>query len=144
MRPRTIIALVCSLLWASVVGAQSYSLEHRMDMRITGTLLAAEEQKRDDFVLVNITVQNKPMLLRIGKVEDLTTRGRAQAVKDEVLLRQVRFTGPEALMEQLQKPEVLGKVITIQGWLNTKDRRFQVTAVEEVSGATPTAKGKED
>jgi hypothetical protein len=115
-----------------------------MDMRITGTLLAAEEQKRDDFVLVNITVQNKPMLLRIGKVEDLTTRGRAQAVKDEVLLRQVRFTGPEALMEQLQKPEVLGKVITIQGWLNTKDRRFQVTAVEEVSGATPTAKGKED
>jgi hypothetical protein len=111
-----------------------------MDLRITGALLAAEEQKRDDLILVDIMVQGKPMLLRIGKVEDVTLSKRTQAVKDEVLLRKVRFTGPEELMQRLQQPETLGKVVTIQGWLNTKDRLFQVTAVEQGTGATPASK----
>lgn len=137
---RGAIVLGFSLLWVSIAGAQSYGPEHRMDLRITGALLAAEEQKRDDLVLVDITVQGKPMLLRIGKVEDVTLSKRTQAVKDEVLLRKVRFTGPEELMQRLQQPETLGKVLMIQGWLNTKDRLFQVTAVEEGTGATPTAK----
>jgi len=129
MKQGVIIVLSVVLLWANVASAQSYGPEHRMDLRITGTLLSAEEPKRDDLVLIDVTVQNKPMLLRVGKVEDLTTPERARAIRDEVLLKQVRFTGPAELMEQLQKPETLGKVITIQGWLNTKDRRFQVTAV---------------
>jgi hypothetical protein len=142
MKPGTIIALLLSLLWVSGTSAQSYRPAHRVDLRITGMLLASEEQKRDDLVTVNISVQGKPMLLRLGKVEDLTTPERVQAVKDEVLLRQVRFTGPEALMERLQKPEILGKVITIEGWLDTNDRRLQVTAVEEVPSSTPTTKGQ--
>jgi hypothetical protein len=129
MQQGVIIVLSVALLWANLVGAQSYGPEHRMDLRITGSLLSAEEPKREDLVLVDITVQGKPMLLRVGKVEDLTTPERARVIRDEILLRQVRFTGPAELMEQLQKPETLGKVITIQGWLNTQDRRFQVTAV---------------
>jgi len=129
MRRGIILSLGLALLWANIASAQSYGPEHRMDLRITGTLLSAAEPKRDDLVLIDITVQSKPMLLRVGKVEDLTTPERARAIRDEVLLKQVRFTGPEELMKQLQKPETLGKVITIQGWLNTQDRRFQVTAV---------------
>ncbi len=137
MRREIFILLGFSLLWAGIARAQSYGPEHRMELRITGALLAAEEQKREDVVLVDITVQGKPLRLRIGKVEDLTMPERARAIKDEVLFRQVRFTGPADLMERLQKPEILGRVVTIQGWLNTKDRRFQVTAVEDGAGATP-------
>jgi hypothetical protein len=80
------------------------------------------------------------MLLRLGKVEDLTTREKAQAVKDEVLLRQVRFTGPEPLMARLLNQEWLGKALTIEGWLNTKDRLFQVTEVKEAADIVPAAK----
>jgi hypothetical protein len=40
-------------------------------------------------------------------------------------------------MERMLKPEILGRVLTIEGWLDTTQRRFQVTAVEEVTGVTP-------
>jgi hypothetical protein len=100
-------------------------------------LLSAETPKRDDLATVNIFVRDKPLILRIGKVEDLTTQERERVIKDEVLLQQVRFYGPDTLMERMLKPEILGRVLTIEGWLNTAQRRFQVTAVEEATGATP-------
>ena len=99
--------------------------------------MSAETPKRDDLATVNIFVRDTPLVLRIGKVEDLTTQERERAIKDDVLLRQVRFYGPDTLMERMLKPEILGRVLTIEGWLKTAQRRFQVTAVEETTGATP-------
>jgi len=137
MRLRTIISLVLFMLSASVVSAQSPYPDRPVDLRVTGMLLSAETPKRDDLATVNIFVRDKPLILRIGKVEDLTTQERERVIKDEVLLQQVRFYGPDTLMERMLKPEILGRVLTIEGWLNTAQKRFQVTAVEEATGATP-------
>jgi hypothetical protein len=137
MKQGTLVALLVSLLWAGTVGAQSVYPDRPMRLRVTGTLLPVEEQKRDDLVTVNIFVQDKPWLLRMGKVEELTEMERERAVKDDVLLRQVRFYGPDALMQRLQQPGSVGKVLTIEGRLDTKERRFLVTAVEEATDATP-------
>jgi hypothetical protein len=125
------------MLSASVVSAQSPYPDRPVDLRITGTLLSIETPKRDDLATVSIFVRDTPLVLRIGKVEDLTTQERERAIKDDVLLRQVRFYGPDTLMERMLKPEILGRVLTIEGWLDTTQKRFQVTVVEEVSGATP-------
>ena len=139
---KNVIAALCLAVWTGIASAQPYTAEHRVDMRITGVLLASDTPKRDDVVTVDITVQNTPMLLRLGKVEELSTREKSQASKDDVLLRRVRFTGPEALMERLLKPETIGKVLTIEGWLNTRDRLFQVTAVNEPSTPAPLSTGR--
>ncbi len=135
------IATVVFLLWSvGIVSAQPYTTEQRIDLRITGVFLAASAPRSEDIVTVDIVVQGKPLVLRLGRVEDLTPREKEQAVKDEVLLRQVRFTGAESLMSQLLKYEPTGKAITIEGWLNTKDRLFQVTAVKEATDIAPTSK----
>ena len=136
--------LFSMVLWAfgvSLAIAQSpYPEQRPLDLRVTGAFLPTDQQKRDDIVTVDVSVQGKPMLLRIGKVEDLTTQERAQAVKGEVLLRKVHFTGPEEMMAWLQKPEMVGKVITLEGWLDTQSRRFQVTTVKETTQETPPSK----
>jgi hypothetical protein len=137
MQLRALISVVLSMLSASVVSAQSPYPDRPVDLRITGTLLSIETPKRDDLATVSIFVRDTPLVLRIGKVEDLTTQERERAIKDDVLLRQVRFYGPDTLMERMLKPEILGRVLTIEGWLDTTQKRFQVTVVEEVSGATP-------
>lgn len=137
MRLRTITSLVLFILSASVVSAQSPYPDRPVDLRITGMLLSVETPKRDDLATVNIFVRDTPLVLRISKVEDLTTQERERAIKDDVLLRQVRFYGPDTLMERMLKPEILGRVLTIEGWLNTTQGRFQVTAVEEATGVTP-------
>ena len=76
------------------------------------------------------------MVLRVGKVEELTSSEREQAVKWGVLFRQVRFYGPVPLLEQIEKAEGTGKALTIEGQLDTKARQFLVTAVQDANGAT--------
>ena len=142
MRIKMFFSMALWVFGVSIAIAQSpYPEQRPLDLRVTGAFLPADQQKRDDIVTVDVSVQGKPMLLRIGKVEDLTTQERAQAVKGEVLLRKVHFTGSEELMARLQKPEMVGKVVTLEGWLDTQSRRFQVTTVKETTEAAPATKG---
>jgi hypothetical protein len=126
---RKLLTLVFLGAMVSVAHAQSYTANARLDLRISGMLLPADTPKRDDLALVDVTVQNQPMVLRIGQVEDITERDKSQVNKNDVLSHQVRFTGAAELMEQLLRPETVGKVVTIEGWLNANTRIFQVTVV---------------
>jgi hypothetical protein len=73
--------------------------------------------------------------LRVGQVEELTTAERAQ-VREALVLRQVRFNGPPALLARLQQPKQRGQVLTIEGMLDPTARLFLVTAVKEAPSAT--------
>lgn len=137
---KNFLVWILCVLWVGSAVAQSYTAEQHLDMRITGVLLALDTPKRDDLVTVDISVQSTPMLLRLGKVEELSPREKSQAAKHDVLLRKVRFTGPEELMARLLRPQTIGKVLTIQGWLNAQTRLFQVTAVSEEAEATSPAR----
>ena len=123
--------------WQSTVEAQPSIIERPIKLRVTGELLAAKEQLSEDIVTTNIIVDNRPMMLRVVKVEELTSSEREQAVKWGVLFRQVRFYGPMPLLEQLVKEEGTGKALTIEGQLDTKARQFLVTSVQ---GATATTR----
>jgi len=139
---RIFFAIVLAVFSVGLGSAQSpYPEQRPLDLRITGAFLPLDRQKRDDLVTVEVTVQGKPMLLRIGKVEDLTIQERVQAVKGEVLLQKVHITGAEELMVRLQKSEMIDKVITIEGWLDTQSKRLQVTAIKEATEAVPTSRG---
>ena len=117
----------------AVAQAQPTGLEKPTELRVTGELLAAEEGTREDLVTVNILVQDKPMFLRVGRVEELTPTEREQAVKWGVLFRQVHFYGPDPMLEQLLKAQGTGVKLQIEGKLDTKRRQFLVLGVEEVS-----------
>ena len=105
-------------------------------MRVTGTLLPITAESREDLVTVKVFVEGQPWLLRVGQVEKLTADERERAVDDDILLREVRFYGPDDLIGRLQKPEIAGKVLTIEGRLDTKEKRFLVTAVKEPDGGS--------
>ena len=126
----TLLLLVCGV---GLVGAQSG--ERLVHLRVTGTLVPQEAAQREDLFTVPIVVQDTPLLLRVGQVEELTTSERAQ-VREAVMLRQVRFSGPAALLNRLQQPEQRGRVLTIEGMLEPTARLFMVTAVKEATSAT--------
>ena len=109
------------------VQAQSVYPDRPMQLRVTGTLLPVAEQQREDLVTVPVFVQDKAWTLRLGKVEDLNPSGRGEPIKEDILMRQVRFYGAADLLARLQG----GKVLTIEGQLEPKERRFRVTAVQE-------------
>lgn len=129
--------------WHAIADAQPAMLDRPLKLRVTGELLSAKDQLPEDVVTANVIVHDKPMLLRVGKVEELTPSEREQAVKWGVLFRQMRFYGPTPLLEQIQKAEGTGKALTIEGDLDTRVRQFRVSSVEEAAGSTrasPSAK----
>jgi len=130
----TLFVLFCG--WPHAADAQPAILEGPIKLRVTGELLPPKDLPSEDVVTANVLVQDKPMMLRVGKVEELTSSEREQAVKWGVLFRQVRFYGPEPLLEQIAKAEGTGKALTIEGQLDTKARQFLVTAVQNATGVT--------
>ena len=122
--------------WHNAAEAQPAMLDRPIKLRVTGELLPTKEQPSEDVVTANVIVHDKPMVLRVGKVEELTSSEREQAVKWGVLFRQVRFYGPTPLLEQIEKEEGTGKALTIEGHLDTKVRQFLVTSVQAATGAT--------
>src|SRR5215475_14230997 len=104
--------------WHNTAEAQPAMLDRPIRLRVIGELLPIKEPPAEDIVTANILIDDKPMALRVGKVEELTSSEREQAVKWGVLFRQVRFYGPTPLLEQLAKAEGTGKALTIEGQLD--------------------------
>ncbi len=128
------IVLLMVVCWVGTASAQGTYPQAPFNVRFSGMLLPPNEQNREDIVTVSIYVEGTPWLLRLGEIKELTARNQEQAKEQAVQLQQVRFYGPEDLIGRLRKPEIAGKVLTIEGRLDTKERRFLVTAVQEGTG----------
>ena len=139
MRDRFVMMVLFLGGWISLANAQPATLDKPVKLRVTGTMMQAENPQREDLVVVNILVEDTPMLLRVGKVEELSATEKTQVVKWGVLLRQVRFYGPDALISQLRGAEAVGKVFMIDGELNTRTRSFLVSNVQAAAATKPQA-----
>ena len=129
------LSLLILMVCGNTASAQSVYPDRPMKLRVTGILLPTGEPEREDIITIPIFVQDTAWLLRIGKVEELNPSGREEKIKEDLLLRQVRFHGPDALLARMQK----GKTLTIEGQLDTKARRFLVTEVTEATATTPSS-----
>ena len=133
MRLLIALSLLILAVCSSTTNAQSVYPDRPMTLRVTGMLLPTGEPKREDLITIPIFVQDAAWLLRIGKVEELNPSGREEKIKEDLLLRQVRFYGPDALLVRMQQ----GKTLTIEGQLDAKARRFLVTEVIEAAAVSP-------
>lgn len=131
-----VMMLVVLFGWHDAAEAQPAMLDRPIKLRVTGELLPTKEQPAEDIVTANILVNDKPIMLRVGKVEELTSSEREQAVKWGILFRQVRFYGQTPLLEQIVKAVGTGQALTIEGQLDTKARQFLVNSVQDAIAAT--------
>lgn len=137
MKLRGTIAGLAVACWVSVAGAQPAQQDRPLEVRVTGTFLPVTAESREDLVTVKVFVQGQPWLLRVGAVEKLTATERERAVDEGVLMRQVRFYGPDELIARLRQPEMAGRVLTIERQFDTIQKRFLVTAVKEAPEGAP-------
>jgi len=137
MKRIAMIALLVMVFLAEAACADETYPQAPFTVRFSGMLLPVNDQNREDLVTVSIFVEGTPWLLRLGEIQELTARDQEQAKEQAIQLRQVRFYGPQDLIGRLQKPEIAGKVLTIEGRLDLTAKRFLVTAVQEGRGGAP-------
>lgn len=71
----SVLMLLIGMCAAYAAHAQpAASFDQPVKLRVTGTLHPHEIPPRDDLVMVNMLVEDKPLLLRVGKVEELPLR----------------------------------------------------------------------
>lgn len=127
------IALLLSGLWIHPATAESPAAERLQLLRLTGFIVPYEAHPRDTFRTFSILVNDKPWLFRISDAKALTDSSEVvpDTIKDESLLKDIRFTGPDALMRRLQKANQTGRALTLEGLLDPTERWFRVTVIEE-------------
>ncbi len=125
------IALFFLTVWTTGLQAQYPYPDRPLHVRVTGALLPMDQEKREDIITVNVFIQDQPRLLRIGKIEQITQQQKDRAVEQDVLLKQIRMYGPTELIEKLSGSDIIGKTITIEGKIDTTEKRFLVSAVQE-------------
>lgn len=129
---RIFLSIFFLCLWFTIAHADDPVYpDHPKDIRLTGALLAPSAKEEEDIVTVNIFLGDTPRLLRVGSVENLSPDEKERAVDAGILMRQVRFYGPDELIHRLEQPDIVGKALTIEGRLDAKERRFLVKSVKE-------------
>lgn len=137
LRQGVLSVAVATRCWAQVVHAQPAQQERSLEVRVTGILLPVTTDNREDVVTVKVFIHDQPWLLRVGVVEKLTATERERIVDEGVFMRQMRLYGPDDILSLLQRPEMIGKVVTIEGRLDTTQKRLRVTAVRKGGASAP-------
>jgi hypothetical protein len=125
------IVLFFLTVWTTGLQAQYPYPDRLLHVGVTGALLPMDQEKRKDIITVNVFIKDQPQLLRLGKIEKITQQQKDRAVEQDVLLKQMRMFGPTELIEQLSGSDIIGKTITIEGKIDTTEKRFLVYAVQE-------------
>jgi hypothetical protein len=131
------VVLLVSVLWTSVGFAQGRHLFHPPIVpplavpalvRLTGELHLPEEKGapvHSPMVYVHGTKWN----FWLTKVDTLNGTNYGRTVLEDLFPRAVHLSRPEELLKPLQRPEIAGQPLTIEGWLYVGDRKLVVTAV---------------
>ena len=129
-----VVPLVLSF-WPTAASAQAVPyIEPPPLVRFTGALHPLEEKGRGGLLTLTVSVKDTKWIFRIAKVEKLTGRNPSGwRLLQDLFPQQVRFVGPAELLHPLQEPEIVGKLLIIEGRLYTGDRMLLITAVEEAT-----------
>ena len=125
------IVLFFLTVWTTGLQAQYPYPDRPLHVRVTGALLPMDQEKREDIITVNVFIKDQPRPLRIGKIEQITQQQKDRAVEQDVLLKQMRMYGTTELIDKLSGADIIGKTIAIEGKIDTTEKRFLVSAVQE-------------
>jgi hypothetical protein len=102
-------------------------------VRFTGTLHPSEEKNGDGLHTLWISVRDKEWQFRLTAVDVLTGTNYGWMILSDIFPPHLRISAPENLLAQLERPEIVGKPLIIEGRLYRVNRVLLVTALEDAS-----------
>ena len=123
----SLIFLLCPVLTSAQINPEPPPL-----VRFTGSLLPLSEAKAAGLSTLTVSIKETKWQMRIDRVEKLTGRDPSGTrLLESIFPPQLRFTGPEHLLNVLRDPQIEGTVMTIEGRLYIGERMFLVTSITD-------------
>lgn len=131
---KTIRALLAVLLLMGILSlsrpsVMTYEVGYA---RLTGTLLPVEERGLNgNRESLDVLINGKARIFQLAKVENLKAGGGSGgALLRQIFPARVNFVGADDLIHNLQEPKLIGKPLTIIGFLYPASRVLFITAVD--------------
>lgn len=102
-------------------------------VRFTGTLHPSENRNDDSWPTLGISVRGQEWQFRLTNVEVLTGTNYGSMILSDIFPPHLRLSAPEDLLARLERPEIVGKPLSIEGRLYRANRVLLVTALEDAS-----------
>ena len=129
------ILFLTMILGLSAATVMAYEVAY---LRITGTLLPVEEENQGGlYDALEVNINGEMRIFRIVKVKNLKANGFGREILRHIVPARVKFVGSEDAIHKLEKPEIVGKPITITAFVYPVSRTLFITAADVVKN-TPT------
>ncbi len=138
-----LVVMLTSALWSSSAPAEG---KHRIMhppivphvevpplVRFTGTLHSPQEKGDGTVHTLTVFIEETEWQFRLTKVETLTGTNYGWMILQDIFPPELRLSGPPDLLGPLEKPDIAGKPVEIEGRLYRADRMLVVTAAGEVT-----------
>ena len=124
-----ILALGFILCWTGSADARFSYPEAAPYVRLSGVLLPLEDHA--GLRSLTVFVHGQLWRFQLDAVEEVTQGNHARLQLRDLVWGSIRLYGSPGLLAPLQRAEIVGKHLTIEGHLHTRERRLLVTAAEE-------------
>lgn len=128
----SLIPLLLFFVMLSAVGfacfraAQARILEPPPLVRLTGEIAPVNDEAKRDISALFVLIDETERMLVVRQAEILTSDYRGTPVLQRLFPRQMRIIGETALLQELLKPEMIGKPIVVEGYLYFDTRQLLV------------------
>ncbi len=103
-------------------------------VRLTGTFHRPEESAKTGMYSFRVYIGGKEeWIFDVKKAQDLSGLEPGLDILNDLFPSTLNFWGPKKLVSQLEKPELDGQPVTVEGYIHVAHNIMEVTAVREAS-----------
>jgi len=95
-------------------------------VRLTGTLVPLQKPEYGGLDTLNVWINNQEWIFKLSDVETLSGTNYGPMILNQLFPREVRFKGPDTLMQPIQNAAATGKPLIVEGRLYMSDRVLMV------------------
>ena len=127
----TLVALLAVLgVFRGYCSATPSLFSSPLVVRMSGRLQPFDEHESHALNTLTVTVADtQQWLFKVSRVETLPATAAGVMILSEIFPPELHLTGSAHDMAVLQQPDVVGKAVTLQGFLYLADRNFYVGGV---------------
>jgi len=102
-------------------------------VRFIGAFQEFNEKAAGNLNTLTVTIGNQKWLFQVSRVDTITGSDPGMMILNNIFPPELHFFGPPDRLAPLEKPDIVGKQVSLEGFLYISDRTFYVATANIAS-----------